>query len=282
MTKRIIGAILVGFMAVTASVSLAVAQGTDEDKIVAVANGAPVYMSEILQAATGLPEQYRDAPMDALYPHLLDRVIAMKLLVAEGERLELGQTEEFELQMEYVREQLLEQAVLNRAVDEAITDEALQERYQTFLKTQPGGEEIHARHILLADEMAANEVIGMLEGGADFAEVAKTHSTGPSGPQGGDLGYFTKGQMVPAFEQAVFALEKSAFTTSPVQTQFGWHVILLEDRRAIPAPTLADVETQLRGEMAREIEVEYVKSMTAKATVERFNMNGTPMENSAQ
>ena len=126
------------------------------------------------------------------------------------------------------------------------------------------------------------DVISQLEGGADFAELAKTHSTGPSGPNGGDLGYFTTGQMVPAFEQAAFALETGAFTKQPVKTQFGWHVIYLEDRRATPAPSLSEVEARLRDEMAREIEVDYIKTLTSDATVERFNMDGTPMEKLAQ
>ncbi len=282
MTNRLVGVIFAGFMGLVASAQPVLAQSMEdvlaEDKVVATVNGNAVYMSEVVQAAAGLPAQYREAPMAALYPHLLERVIAMRLLAAEGERQELDQTEAFELQMEYAREQLLEQTVLTGVIDAALTDEALQARYQQFLSEQPGGEEIHARHILLETEEAAVELVTQLDGGADFAELAKTHSTGPSGPQGGDLGYFTLGQMVPAFEQAAFALDAGAYTATPVQTQFGWHLILVEDRRAIPPPALAQVEAQLRNEMAREIEVDYVKSMTADASVERFNMDGTVME----
>ena len=283
MKNRLLNVVRVGFIAVIAMTLPAMAQDTTPDnQIVAVVNGEPVFMSEVMTAAAGLPEQYRDAPIAALYPHLLERVVSMRLLAAEGTRLELDQTDAFELQMEQVREQLLEQVLLNQVVDEAITDELLQERYQTFLAEQPSGEEIRARHILLADEEGAKGVITMLEEGGDFAELAKSHSTGPSGPQGGDLGYFAKGQMVPAFEEAIFALETGTFTPVPVQTQFGWHVIYLEDRRDKPKPELAQVEEQLRAEMARDIEVDYVKSMVAKATVERFNMDGSVLDGAPQ
>ncbi|MBT3557672.1 MAG: peptidylprolyl isomerase [Rhodospirillales bacterium] len=282
MTYRTIGVFFAAILGLMINAGHTMAQETADDQVVAVANGEPVYMSDVLRAASGLPEQYKNAPMDTLYPHLLERVIAMKLLAAQGEQLELDQTDEFEMQMEYVREQLLEKATLNQVVAAEITDDAVQERYQTSIASQPGGEEIRARHILLDDEAGAMDVISQLEGGADFAELAIAHSTGPSGPSGGDLGYFATGQMVPAFEQAAFALETGAFTKQPVKTQFGWHVIYLEDRRAAPAPSLSEVEAQLRNEMTREIEVDYVKALTAEATVERFNMDGTPMKELVQ
>lgn len=283
MKNRLFSVILAGLIAVMAATLPATAQDTTPDnQIVAVVNGEPVFMSEVMTAAAGLPEQYREAPIATLYPHLLERVVSMRLLAAEGTRLELDQTDAFELQMEQVREQLLEQVLLSQVVGEAITDELLQERYQAFLKGQPAGEEIRARHILLADEEGAKGVITMLEEGGDFEELAKSHSTGPSGPQGGDLGYFATGQMVPAFEEAAYALDAGAYTKAPIQTQFGWHVIYLEDRRDKPKPELAQVEAQLRAEMARDIEVNYVKSMINQATVERFNMDGSVMESAPQ
>ena len=123
MTYRTIGVFFAAILGLMINAGHTMAQETADDQVVAVANGEPVYMSDVLRAASGLPEQYKNAPMDTLYPHLLERVIAMKLLAAQGEQLELDQTDEFEMQMEYVREQLLEKATLNQVVAAEITDE---------------------------------------------------------------------------------------------------------------------------------------------------------------
>ena len=133
MTYRTIGVFFAAILGLMINAGHTMAQETADDQVVAVANGEPVYMSDVLRAASGLPEQYKNAPMDTLYPHLLERVIAMKLLAAQGEQLELDQTDEFEMQMEYVREQLLEKATLNQVVAAEITDDAVQERYQTSI-----------------------------------------------------------------------------------------------------------------------------------------------------
>ncbi len=128
----------------------------------------------------------------------------------------------------------------------------MQSRYQDHLKANPPATEQHARHILVASEEDARAVITELDGGADFVELAKERSTGPSGPRGGDLGYFTSDQMVPEFSAAAQTLEPGQYTKDPVQTQFGWHVIKLEDRRESAPPSFADMEPQLRQEMTRE------------------------------
>jgi len=115
-----------------------------------------------------------------------------------------------------------------------------------------------------------------LAGGADFAELAKERSTGPSGPNGGDLGYFRESQMVPEFAEAAFAMEVGTSSETPVQTQFGWHVILVEDRRSVE-PSFEDSEPQLRQDVAREIVTSMVDDLREGAEIERFNLDGSPM-----
>ena len=116
----------------------------------------------------------------------------------------------------------------------------------------------------------------MLEGGAEFVELAKTRSKGPSGPSGGDLGFFGEGQMVPAFSEAAFSMKPGETTKEPVQTQFGWHVIKVEERRTTQPPKLDEVAQDLRQAVSREIGTAYLQDLRKSATIERFNMDGTP------
>jgi peptidyl-prolyl cis-trans isomerase C len=133
----------------------------------------------------------------------------------------------------------------------------------------------------LETKAQAREVIKELEGGADFAELAKTRSTGPSASKGGDLDFFAEGQMVPAFSKAAFALNKGEMTTDPVQTQFGWHVIKVEDRRTLQPLPRAQVEDQLRMALSREMGTAYLQKLRQTATVQRFNLDGSPMTSGA-
>ncbi|NJO38685.1 MAG: hypothetical protein HC871_15110, partial [Rhizobiales bacterium] len=124
-------------------------------------------------------------------------------------------------------------------------------------------EEVRARHILLASEDDAKAVIAELEGGADFSELAKEKSTGPSGPQGGDLGYFKKGQMVPEFGDAAFAMDVGSTSAAPVKTQFGFHVIKVEDKRKVE-PSFEETEPQIRQEVARAIVTALVEDLRGR------------------
>ena len=127
-------------------------------------------------------------------------------------------------------------------------------------------------------EGRASEIIADLKKGEDFAELARKRSTGPSASAGGDLGYFSADQMVPEFAKAAFALDKGEFTETPVKTQFGWHVIKVEDRRPAAPPTVEEVSETLRAELSREIGAAYIQGLREKADVQRFDPDGSPVE----
>jgi peptidyl-prolyl cis-trans isomerase C len=167
--------------------------------------------------------------------------------------------------------------MLRKKVEEGSTEEALKARYEELKKGDGFSfEEVHARHILLASEEDAKAVITELEGGADFEELAKEKSTGPSAPNGGDLGYFKKGAMVPEFGEAAFSMDVGSTSAEPVQTQFGFHVIKVEDKRT-NEPSFEETEPQIRQEVARDIVTALVEGLRQGATIERFNLDGTPM-----
>ena len=158
-----------------------------------------------------------------------------------------------------------------------VDDKALEARYQQFLKDNPQQEEVRARHILVASEAVAKEIIADLKKGGDFAALAKAKSTDGSAKEGGDLGFFTREDMVPEFSEAAFALKPNEFTQEPVKSQFGWHVIKLEQRRQTAAPALADVRDQLTSEMSQEMITKIVEDLRKGAKIEKFDIEGKPL-----
>jgi peptidyl-prolyl cis-trans isomerase C len=249
-----------------------------EDPVVATVDGSPVHRSAIEAVAHSLPEQMRQMPMQMLYGMLLDRVIDFRLLANEAERQNMGDDPGAQTALAQARAAVLRDFLVQQAIKQGTTEDELRARYEQK-KSEEGfaHEEVHARHILLASEDEAKAVIKELEGGADFAELAKQRSTGPSGPSGGDLGFISREQVVPEFAEAAFALQPGETSSEPVQTQFGWHVIDVVERKQVE-PTFEESEPQLRQELAREIVTALVEDLRSGAEIERFNMDGSPME----
>jgi len=247
-----------------------------EDPVVATVDGAKIHRSQVTDAYSRLPAEYQQVPLDQIYPALLNSMIDTKLAAAQARKENVHETEDFKQELAAFTERLLGSTLIQRLVDAKVTAEAVAQRYAKVVKDMGQQVEVHARHILLKTEDEAKAVIKELSGGADFADLAKKKSTGPSGPNGGDLGYFGKGQMVPEFEKAAFALDKGAVTKAPVQTQFGWHVIKVEDKRTQQAPSLEEMEPQIRQSLTREVGAEVTQGLRDKAKIERFNLDGTP------
>jgi peptidyl-prolyl cis-trans isomerase C len=246
--------------------------------VVANVNGIKIFKSDIEEARLRLPERFNDVPLEAVYGLLVNSLIDSKLVAGEARKINLDKDPVVRQQLARIEEQVLERAFLTAYINKRITDQALAEQYEKTIKQVAVKEEISARHILLETEAQAREVIKELLDGADFAELAKSRSKGPSGASGGDLGFFGEGQMVPAFSKAAFALKTGETTPEAVQTQFGWHVIKVEDRRTVQPPSLEDSEQELRLSLSREIGAAFLQELRKTATVERFNLDGTPLK----
>lgn len=250
----------------------------DKDPVVAVVNGHKIMKSHIEEAQQLLPRQYQQVPLEQIYPALVDSLIDTHLAAADARTKKMDQDKDFRSRMSRIEEQLLQRMVLEKEMTAAISDEALKKRYDKMVTGMASNEEVHARHILLKTEDDAKAVIKELSKGADFAELAKKKSTGPSGPNGGDLGFFGKGQMVPEFEKAAFAMSKGAVSPDPVKTQFGYHVIKVEERRKAEVPKYDAVVEQLRGEISQERGSAYVEKLRSGAKVTRFALDGKPLD----
>jgi peptidyl-prolyl cis-trans isomerase C len=249
-----------------------------QDPVVAVVDGSEIHRSDVEAVARALPEQYRQVPLPQIYGMLLDRAIDFRLLANAAEQADVAGAPDVQAALAKARADVLRDVYIRRKIDEATTEDRLRARYDE-LKDDEGfaQEEVRARHILVGSEDEAKAVITELAGGGDFAALAGEHSVDPSArSNGGDLGFFRRGQMVPEFAEAAFALEPGQRTEAPVQTQFGWHVIEVLERRT-GAPSFEETEPRLRQEVAREIVIALVADLREDAEIERFNLDGSPM-----
>ncbi len=245
--------------------------------VVATIGEETVYLAEILQMAQRLPEQYKKLPLPTVYPSLLQRAIDARLIASAGRAAGYAENTQVKKRLRDAESQIISEIFLTEAVGNRITDEALRKSYEERKASFAGGDQVKARHILLETEEVAREVIAEMVKGGDFAALATKHSTGPSAASGGDLGWFAEGQMVPEFSTAAFALAPGEFTTEPVKTQFGWHVILVEDYKTGEALPFEKARQQLASDMSEMILREMLEVLRKETKVEQFNFDGGPM-----
>jgi len=247
------------------------------DTVVAVVNGKKVTRADVIASAQTLPAEYQ-SKIDAIFPALIDRLVDLTLLAEEGRKENLQDDPEVKARIEQVTNQMIQEVLIRRYLQKMMTEDAIKARYEKFVAEQPAQTEIRASHILVASEEEAKDIIKQLDGGADFAAIAKEKSTDPSAKQnGGDLGYFTASEMVPEFSQAVFALEKGESTKAPVKSQFGWHVIKVVDKRPKAPPSLEETHSHIEELLSGELLTAYLTSLRTTATIEKFNPDGTPI-----
>jgi peptidyl-prolyl cis-trans isomerase C len=247
------------------------------DPVVARIDKAELHRSDVLLALAALPPQVQQMPMQQIYPLLLERMIDNKLVAAAGRAQKLQDDPEIKRQVAAFEDRAIQEAYLSRAIKDKLSDAALHKKYDAFVAENPPQEEVRARHILLANEKDAQAVLAELKKGADFATVAKAKSTDGSARDGGDLGFFGRGDMVAEFSDAAFAMKPGETSKAPVKTQFGWHIIKVEERRMSPAPSFDESKEQLRSELQQEQIADVVEGLRDKAKLERFDLDGKPL-----
>lgn len=245
------------------------------DPVVARVDGDPILLSELMAAVADLPPELRQAPPQRLLPALLDQLITQRAIVNAARRAGLDRDPDVRARVRRAEDQELQQAILTREVAGRVTDAQVREAYDRQIAGGPPEDEVRARHILVRTEAEARAAIAEVQGGADFAAVATRLSTDPGSRNGGDLGFFRRGDMIPEFAEAAFALQPGQMTESPVRTQFGWHVIKVEERRRTEPPPFEEVQTQIRQQLfEREVNAT-VERLRSAARIERFNLDGT-------
>ena len=237
--------------AVVLSTLFAAAPAAAQDGVVARVGERVITQDDVALAEADFSQELAQMPEERRRSVIIDVLVDMELLAGAAQAAGLDKTEAFDRRVAFLRKRALRNAFVEKNILGSISDADIESAYQEQIKSFQPEEELRARHILVTSKDEAESIIKELDSGTDFAALAREKSTGPSGPNGGDLGYFGKGRMVPPFEQAAFALEKGSHSADPVQTQFGWHVIFVEDRRNTSPPPLAELEEQIRQSLVR-------------------------------
>lgn len=260
--------------ALALSTCLALPLGAQEEPnaetVIATVNGTQITLGHLIIARATLPEQYQQLPDEVLFNGILDQLIQQSALAGQFKG---DLPARVVLSLDNEARSLTASEVINQVMEEPVTDEELQAAYEAQYTNVEAEEEYNASHILVETQEEAQAIKEELTDGADFAQMAREKSTGPSGPSGGSLGWFGKGMMVPEFEQAVIALDPGAIS-DPVQTQFGWHLILLNERRKTDAPELESVREELELQIRQVRVQERIDLVTADAEVDRSGAEG--------
>ena len=236
-----------------ARAATAPAAAPDPAKVIATIDGKPVTEADLALAQQSVDQQYAQLPPEQRRAAAFMAIMEIRLLAEKAVAEGLDKDQDFQRRMAFLEQRALHSELIDKDVGAKITDEEVRARYDKQMADTPPVNEVKARHILVKTKEEAEAIIKQLDGGADFQKLANEHTTDPSGKtSGGDLGYFAPGQMVPEFETAAFALELGKYTTAPVQSQFGWHIIKVEDKRAQQPPAFDAVKDQIRNLVFRE------------------------------
>ncbi len=252
-----------------------------DDPVVARIDDIRIRRSDLVVAAQLLPAKYRKLPLEAVYPFVLRQVINNTLVVRAARSEGFEKLESVRQRLKAIERRLVEGAYMEQAAKGKVTDTAMRERYRNVTESLRGKEELRVRHILVKYKREAASIIAKLSEGANFAQMAQENSMGPSKTRGGDLGYMGRDAMVEPFADAAFGLEVGQVTPLPIETRFGWHVIKLEDRRAMKIPSFEEMRPQLARQIRARIADAIVSKLRKNANIEQFDINGKPNPNSA-
>lgn len=260
-------AVQVGAGLMLVAVGFMPAHAADAD-VVATVNGMEITEGDLAVAGEEYGAQFGNLPEPQRRAALLSALIEIRLLASQAEEKGLADGEDFAKRMAFLREQALHAAFIEKVVDGAVSEDEVRASYDKQIADAPAVNEVRARHILVKTKEEAEAIIKQLEEGGNFEEIAKEKSTDGAAANGGDLGYFTSGQMVPEFEKAAFALNPGEHSKEPVETQFGFHVIKVEDKRAKQPPAFDAVKDRVRSMLVREKYVEEVSALRDAAEVD--------------
>lgn len=246
------------------------APASTSDQVIARVNGVDIKQSDLALAEEDVGADMQAASPEAKREHLISYLADIIMVTQAADKKNLADNPDFKRRLAFLRSKLLMGYELQQEAKTALTDEALKQTYDEAVKSMSGQEEVRARHILVEGEDEAKAILEQLKGGADFAKLAKEKSKDPGAAEGGDLGYFTKDQMVPEFADVAFKMYPGQLS-NPVKTQFGWHVIKVEDKRIKQPPEFEKVKDQIEAYLARKAQADFIAKLRQSAKVERLD-----------
>jgi len=250
--------------------------------VVAKVDGQDITRLDVYRFIQTMPQNVQQMPAAAVYPLAMQQVIDARIVQNKAENAKVMDTDSYKKELEMAKQQLARNVYLQQQVNAEITDAKVEKAYKELIKGVKKVEERRARHILVDTEAKAKAVVERAnKADADFAALAQELSTGPTGPKGGDLGYFAEGEMVPEFSKAAFAMKAGDVSKEPVKTQFGYHIIKVEDARTRPVPTMEQLRPSIEAELRRTVLSDLVADWRKGADVTQFDINGEPLKEGA-
>ncbi len=245
--------------------------------VVAKVNGTEIKQQEIVALLNSMPAQVRQNSGAQLYPMALEQAISNKLADSKAALSFLDKDPEVQKQLWQAREQIIRNNFVERAVNARISEDKLKAEYENYIENFPEIEEVKSAHILVDDEKTAKEIIKKLDGGADFAELAKENSKDGSAERGGELGYFAENEVVPEFAEAAFSAQVGTYVKNPVKSDFGYHVVRVDEKRMRPPAAFESVKPFIQQELQRKELQAMLEEWKSEADIERFDFNGNPI-----
>jgi len=246
--------------------------------VVARVNGVDIREGDLALAEEDLGAEIANAPPEAKREHLISYLADVIMVTQAAEKKNIADNPDFKRRLAFLRNKLLMGFELQEEAKAAVSDEAMHQTYEEAVASMRGQEEVHARHILVESEDEAKALLDQLKAGGDFVALAKEKSKDPGGSDGGDLGYFTKDQMVPEFAEVAFKMYPGQLS-NPVKTQFGWHIIKVEDKRSKQAPEFDRVKDQIETFLTRKAQTELISKLRKSAKIERLDKAGEQSKN---
>lgn len=268
---------LLAFLAVSTSGAIAAEKAPSPDTVRAIVDGQKFTYADIMKEKAGLPKQYQSEPDSKLFPALEDQVIGAFVVYKAAKAEGLENKPEVKQSIEKAVEGIVSQAYLLEKVKGKITDAALKEKYDEIVKKFPEEKEAHLRHILVSDKETAQAVIKALKNGTDFKKLAQQKSKDGTAKDGGDLGFMRKSELPQELADAAFALSPGAYSSEPIKTDFGWHVLKIEEIRDAKPPKFDEIKNELKALMTQEAIMGIIKDLRAKAKIELFDADGKPV-----
>lgn len=266
-----------------AVVSGEVASGTEQpNPVIAKVNGADIKRQEIIDLVNAMPPQMRQMPLPQLFPMALEQAISNKIVDRKAAMSGLEKDKDVQKQLWQAKEQIIRAKYVENAINDRIDDARIKSKYEEYLKNFPDVEEVKAAHILVEDEKTAKAIIARLNKGEAFADLAKENSKDGSAENGGELGYFTKTEVVPEFANVAFATEAGTYAKAPVKSEFGFHVIRVDEKRKRPAAEFDKIKPFIKQELQRSVLEEVLAEWKAASNIERFDVNGKPLPTAEQ
>ena len=257
---------------------LAAVEGIDGgNPVVATVNGHDITRADVFRFIERMPEQSRRMPIQNLYPMAFEQVINAKIVEKKMDKGALERDAKFVERMEQAKDQIMRGVFIENEVSKRVKESEIKEAYEAFAQGFEAPEEVRARHILVKDEAKAKEIIAAIKDGGSFEALAAENSMDGTAQEGGDLGYFTRSDVVKPFGDVAFTIDLGKVHDTPVKSEFGYHVVKVEDKRTRPTPTLEQIRGQIEAQLRRSEAGEMLEEWREQAEITRFDINGQPL-----